>query len=296
MITFVKNTLDKIWWRVRFLLFEMWGKNWRITLYTLLPFFRKRKYFREHFLEKRGFITWDNKKESISCKGLTFFYKHEPPIADLMSILLASDPYIKRNFISNSAFRLEGSYEGGGVLLQGGDIVIDVGANIGVFSLFAAKKIGGKGRVIAFEPVEQTQKLLEKNIIANGVNNVSIAPYALGDTTGTLTLAVDEWALGGSSAVFNKESYTEEYVKQTTLDAFVRKNNLKHIDFIKADIEGMERNFLKGAEETIKRFKPKLAICIYHLPDDPEVIRGMVRRFVPGYTTHMSPTKLYAWI
>lgn len=296
MTTFVKNTFGKLWWRIHFFLVEMWGKNWRIICYTLLPFVRRQKHFREHFLKKRGLITWDDKKESVTCRGLTFFYKHKLPTADLISILLAGDPYIKRNFIDNSAFRLEGPYESGAVLLQKGDVVLDVGANIGIFSLLAADKIGIKGKVFAFEPIAQSRALLKKNIVANNVENIEIVSKALGEKVGSLMLSINEKELGGSSAVLNQEVSSRERVEQVKLDDFVQECQLKKVNFIKTDIEGMERNFLKGAEETIKKFKPKLTICIYHLPDDPEVISGMVRRFVPEYTTHMSPTKLYAWI
>ena len=85
-------------------------------------------------------------------------------------------------------------------------------------------------------------------------------------------------------------------MQQTTLDRFVKKNFLEKVDFIKADIEGMERNLLAGAEETIKRFKPKLSICIYHRPDDPVVIEKMIKNFVSEYKIFKTKTKLYAWI
>ena len=61
-------------------------------------------------------------------------------------------------------------------------------------------------------------------------------------------------------------------VNVTTIDEFVKSNNIEKVDFIKADIEGAERDMLRGATEVLKKFAPKLAICIYHLPDDKEVL------------------------
>jgi FkbM family methyltransferase len=61
-------------------------------------------------------------------------------------------------------------------------------------------------------------------------------------------------------------------IKITTLDKFACEQNRKRLDFIKADIEGAERDMLAGAKNVLKEFAPKLAICTYHLPDDPEVL------------------------
>ncbi|HQB50890.1 MAG TPA: FkbM family methyltransferase [bacterium] len=66
---------------------------------------------------------------------------------------------------------------------------------------------------------------------------------------------------------------------------------------MKADIEGAERLMLKGAEQTIRRFKPSIAIRIYHLPDDPEVIEAMLKEFVPEYKIEKFGRKtLYAYL
>jgi len=61
-------------------------------------------------------------------------------------------------------------------------------------------------------------------------------------------------------------------VKTMTLDSFVKEYNVERVDFIKIDAEGSEREILKGAKETIKKFKPRMAIAAYHLPDDKKVI------------------------
>lgn len=65
-------------------------------------------------------------------------------------------------------------------------------------------------------------------------------------------------------------------VKLTTLDKFVEENNIKKIDFIKIDAEGSEREIIKGAKLIIKKFKPKIAVSAYHLPDDKKVIPELI--------------------
>ena len=86
-------------------------------------------------------------------------------------------------------------------------------------------------------------------------------------------------------------SYKVETVR---LDDFVRENNLPRIDFIKADIEGFERRMLAGAQETLARFAPKLALCTYHLPDDPQVMAELIMQANPKYRIVQKRKKLFA--
>ena len=83
-------------------------------------------------------------------------------------------------------------------------------------------------------------------------------------------------------------------VETITLDDFVKENNLGRVDFIKADIEGFERNMLQGAQDTLKNFAPKLALCTYHLPDDPEVMSNLIMQANPNYKIVFGKMKLYA--
>ncbi len=88
----------------------------------------------------------------------------------------------------------------------------------------------------------------------------------------------------------NEESFVfkaskDEIVKLplTTIDAIAKELALPKVDFIKMDIEGSEREALAGASETIRRFHPRMAICVYHLPDDPVILPDIIRSVWAGY-------------
>ena len=83
-------------------------------------------------------------------------------------------------------------------------------------------------------------------------------------------------------------------IETITLDDFVQEQKLDRVDFIKSDIEGFERYMLQGAQETLKNFAPKLALCTYHLPNDPEVMSDLIMRANPKYNVVQGKKKLYA--
>ena len=191
----------------------------------------------------------------------------------------------------------EQPYKFKGVFLDKDDTVIDAGANIGMFSLYASKNIGGKGKIFAFEPIKETLAILDKNIKTNLISNIQTLPYALGDTNKNINFFVNKDKLVSSSSEIQTKNTKIEKVDQITLDYFLEKNqDINKIDFIKVDIEGAERKFLDGAKKAIQKYKPKIAICTYHLPDDPEVIEQKIKSFVPEYKIKKVKTKLFAWI
>lgn len=194
-------------------------------------------------------------------------------------------------------YETEGPYEISNCYLRKGDYVVDAGANLGLFSVLSGNIIGDSGKVFAFEPVSKTRNILQQNIEINNVLNCKIIDFALGNSNKDVEIFIDDNNLGASSiAIKNKNKKRKEAIKQIKLDDFVEQNQISKIDFIKADIEGAERDMLKGAERTIKKFKPRIAICTYHLPDDPEVLGGILKEFVPEYNIVHKYKKIYAWI
>lgn len=186
----------------------------------------------------------------------------------------------------------EGPYEYDEVHLNEGDIVIDAGANIGIFSTYAASK---KCTVYAFEPIEGTLNLLKKNVKLYD-NSIKICRYALGNKNEKIKCYIDEQSNTSSSIIKrnNNEKYIE--VQATTIDNFVKANNLEKVDFIKADIEGAERFMLEGAKETLAKFAPKLSICTYHLYDDPEVLENLIKKYNSKYVVKHNWKKLFAYV
>jgi FkbM family methyltransferase len=191
---------------------------------------------------------------------------------------------------------IDGSFD---VTVKAGDVVIDAGAWIGDFSAYAAVK----GAICyAFEPTKDTfdwlcrTKDLNKNIIP--------VPQGLGDVTSEVQISISENNSGSNTLVLNTEGNEDkrvyyssditETIKITTLDSFVESHHLSKVDFIKSDIEGYERNLLLGAKNTLKRFAPKLAICTYHLPDDPQVLENIIKHSNPDYKVVHLRHKLFA--
>lgn len=292
------NFFQKIFWRLKFLFFESWGKSLPVIFFSLGGAENRNASALVSFLVKHNVLKINGKDFFIDYKGYKIYFDKNSDtgslLADLVSIFGRRDKYFNKNFINNSAYYFEGPYENDNIFMEKGDCVFDVGANIGIFSILASQSVGKNGKVLAFEPISLAREYLDKNIKANRLNNVFIQALALGDQDGFLDFSLVD-NLGDCSGYFPDEGKTEK-VQEVTLDGFVSKNKIEKVDFIKADIEGMERVMLRGAEKTIKKFKPKLSICVYHREDDPELIYNLIKGFVPEYKTKMTETKLFAWI
>jgi FkbM family methyltransferase len=180
------------------------------------------------------------------------------------------------------------------VTVKKNDVVIDAGAWIGDFGAYAASK----GAITyAFEPILDTFKILIKTDKLNE-NKIYPVQKGLGDKDCDLFIYKDSTIDMGASILSScKEQLAEaETITVTTLDKFAEDNKLTKIDFIKADIEGAERYMLQGAKQVLKKFAPKLAICTYHLPDDPQVLEAIIKEANPNYTVVHLRHKLFAMV
>ena len=146
--------------------------------------------------------------------------------------------------------------------LKPGDVVFDVGANGGVFTVIAAKQVGPGGHVYAFEPGQRELRLLRHNIALNNLTNVAVIGRAVGNETGTAQFAV---ASDGALSSLGKTSHPQQKVEKwemveiITLDEFIRQQNIPQVDFIKVDVEGAEKLVLEGAANLIAT-NPQLRI------------------------------------
>lgn len=155
-------------------------------------------------------------------------------------------------------------------LIDADAVIVDVGAHAGQHAkLFAA--MVPKGQVYAFEPGLYALSILEIVRRWRRLGNITTVPLGLSDKPCVETLHVPLKRSGtmgfGLSHIgadtSGRETVSEE-IRLTTLDRFVEEAALKRLDFIKVDIEGWEVNFLKGAMETIEKFKPSLLLEVMH--------------------------------
>lgn len=188
----------------------------------------------------------------------------------------------------------EGPYDCDDVKLSPGNVVLDCGANIGMFSAYAASK---DCTCYAFEPTPELQNVIYRHSELNQ-NLIIPVQAAVGDTVGTASFHITESPAGNflSNTIKDREHIKTIQVQQTTIDQFVDDRGLTHVDFIKADIEGSERLMLKGAQATLAKFAPRLSICTYHLPDDKEVLTDLILKANPRYQIDYKWEKLFAHV
>jgi FkbM family methyltransferase len=190
------------------------------------------------------------------------------------------------------------------VTVRDSDIVFDIGAHLGTFTRVALLR--GARLVVAFEPNPVNAACFAKTFAAEiGKGRVRLVKAAVWHSAGSLTFDAEGSSQtghisqsgspgsggsqgsggsgsGGSGSRGSSGSRALE-VRAVTLDQIVDELRLDRVDFIKMDIEGAERHALAGARRLLAEHKPRLAICIYHAPDDPDVVPRAVRAGNPAY-------------
>ncbi|MBT4652033.1 MAG: FkbM family methyltransferase [Candidatus Pacebacteria bacterium] len=147
--------------------------------------------------------------------------------------------------------------------MKKGDIIIDVGANIGLYSIIAEKFIGKNGKIYAFEPSEEVFLKFKKNIKLNNSKIINLNKKAVSKKNGKVALVVDKLLGDGYSYISKNKLFLDTYshVESITLDYFFKRNNLKKVNFIKIDVEGGELSVLEGAKNILLSNK-KLVILL----------------------------------
>lgn len=145
--------------------------------------------------------------------------------------------------------------------VQPGDTFMDVGANIGYFSLLASQLVGETGRVVSFEPSARALSRLTAHLCLNQCSNVTVCSQAMGEACGSEQL---NWApssnIGGSTIArgIPSQGYSEQ-IAVRRLDDVCREMQLAP-SFLKIDVEGFELFALRGAEDTLRKFHP-IVVC-----------------------------------
>jgi len=187
------------------------------------------------------------------------------------------------------------------VVAESGDTVLDCGGCWGDTALYFAHKVGNKGKVYSFEFIPDNIKLFNINTSLNPslLTQIELIQNPVSNTSGDLIYYKDNGP--GSKVEFQSFEGQTGTVSTISIDDFVKLNGINKIDFIKMDIEGAEPLALNGAIETIKKFRPKLAIAIYHSMSDFTTIPNWILNlnldyeiFIGHYSIHAEETICFA--
>lgn len=166
--------------------------------------------------------------------------------------------------------------------IRPGDVVLDAGANVGVFTRKALW--AGASKVIAIEPGPENLECLRRTFAAEIADGrVVLYPKGVWDKDDVLKLSVDPTNSARDTFVRPIENAQFIEVPLTTIDKMVDELQLTRVDFIKMDIEGAEQKAVVGAKNTLAEYRPRMALCIYHLTSDPIMVPKLVHDAVPDY-------------
>jgi FkbM family methyltransferase len=228
-----------------------------------------------------GFTTqWlvDNFLSSEEFNGVQEKF-YQPELVELETFKLYARP---NDFFSGAVVIQKKQYEPQvtaelGRLLRPGMVLVDLGANIGYFSMLAATLVGPGGKVIAFEPNEANCQLIQQSIKVNDFRQVRLHPHAVVEKAQTLTLEAPARGSNGRVSEFSPDAIPGasrfSVVEAVALDQFLAEES--RIDVIKMDIEGAEPRAFQGMAQLIQRQRPVLL-----LEFDPFLIEA---------TSHVSP-------
>jgi FkbM family methyltransferase len=205
--------------------------------------------------------------------------KYWIPAGDKVSYMLPFN-------LAEQATHIYGTGEQG---VHAGDVVLDCGANIGVFTRVALD--AGAAKIIAIEPAPENLECLRRNYpseIASG--RVVVVPKGVWDKEDVLTLRLDPTNSAADSFVLNRSTAVNEIkVPLTTIDKLAADLKLEKVDYIKMDIEGAEPNALTGAHDTIVKWKPRISISAYHKDDHPVRIPRIIMADRADYHMECGP-------
>jgi FkbM family methyltransferase len=171
-------------------------------------------------------------------------------------------------------------------LIRPGDVVVDIGANIGWYTVALALKVGETGRVFGFEPEPENADMLERNVALNELRNVRVFRCALADNTGTMDLVKSATNKGDHRLSTTSGSAEGTPITVETLDGLAARHglNVDQARIVKVDTQGAEVHVLRGAHATLARLSDECAVFIEfspnllrrHDPEAPEVFLATV--------------------
>lgn len=144
--------------------------------------------------------------------------------------------------------------------IKKGNIILDIGANIGYYTLLFSKLVGSKGKVFSFEPDPDNFRILSKNVFFNKLRNVVLVNKAVSDKTGKLNLFLDEMNKGDHRSYDSNDGRKSIEINSISLDDYFKAYKGK-IDFIKIDTQGAEGMILRGMGKVLKSRKNIQIVC-----------------------------------
>jgi FkbM family methyltransferase len=188
---------------------------------------------------------------TLSTKGeiVRILYSHQPKI------------WINKGFEYRTIDQMKS-------LVKEGFTVLDIGANVGIYSIFLSKLVGESGKIYAFEPDPLTAAILKENLTLNNCKNVIVSQIALSDSNSKVTLQKPDGVGDAFNYIQKLDSDDKNTVGITAirLDDFLKQNNIPKVDFIKIDIEGAELLCLLGAEELLSSSSNPIVITECYEP------------------------------
>lgn len=151
--------------------------------------------------------------------------------------------------------------------LAPGETAFDVGANYGLYTLALAKAVGPEGRVLAFEPAQETLEYLQATMAANGFNHVQLTKAAVGGEVGECKFGIGDFSemnLVIGEGEVPAEVHQIDVVPMTTLDAIQATGEWPQVDFVKLDAEGQEPAILAGGGTFFEQQSPLVMIELMH--------------------------------
>ncbi|MFL6478493.1 MAG: FkbM family methyltransferase [Nitrososphaera sp.] len=150
-----------------------------------------------------------------------------------------------------------------------GDIVIDIGAHIGRYTITSSKRVGNTGKVVAIEADPDNFRILKRNIALNNLTNVLPLNYAVFSTRTRMKLYEQSASAKYNSLMLARAAKSRNYVEVNadTLDSILMQNGINQVNWIKIDVEGAELEVLKGSAKTLSGENIFLFVEIHNIND-----------------------------
>ena len=233
-------------------------------------------------------------EEVISIGGGNYLNPFTNALPCELGILESFGDFIFPSVFNDFSMEYVGNYEYGEVKLNSGDIVLDLGANVGYFSVLAASK---GCTAYAFEPTPERKAIIQRHSQLNA-HKIFYMPYAISNKCGEAVFHVNSASQSANCFVDGDidENSGSIKVPTITVDEFVRQEGLERVDFIKSCVMTNVYEFLEGTTNTLKKFSPKISMFIELYDNDISDLENLIRETNPNYKIEYKWKKLYAHV